>query len=79
MSQDALTAFRAQACARACASVRDQRASARRAPPATPTQAPAATDHNQSGFWTMMLGSMGVVYGDIGTSPLYALRARSTT
>ncbi len=27
-----------------------------------------------SGFWTLSLGSVGVVYGDIGTSPLYALR-----
>jgi KUP system potassium uptake protein len=27
-----------------------------------------------SRFWTLMLGSIGVVYGDIGTSPLYALR-----
>jgi KUP system potassium uptake protein len=26
------------------------------------------------GFWTLLLGSIGVVYGDIGTSPLYALR-----
>lgn len=26
------------------------------------------------GFWALMLGSIGVVYGDIGTSPLYALR-----
>jgi KUP system potassium uptake protein len=25
-------------------------------------------------FWALTLGSMGVVYGDIGTSPLYALR-----
>lgn len=25
-------------------------------------------------FWTLALGSIGVVYGDIGTSPLYALR-----
>src|SRR5436305_328615 len=25
-------------------------------------------------FWTLTLGSVGVVYGDIGTSPLYALR-----
>lgn len=25
-------------------------------------------------FWGMALGSIGVVYGDIGTSPLYALR-----
>ena len=27
-----------------------------------------------SGFWKLVLGSIGVVYGDIGTSPLYALR-----
>ena len=27
-----------------------------------------------SGFWTLTLGSIGVVYGDIGTSPLYAVR-----
>ncbi len=26
-------------------------------------------------FWTMALGSLGIVYGDIGTSPLYALKA----
>jgi len=26
------------------------------------------------GFWTLLLGSIGVVYGDIGTSPLYAFR-----
>jgi len=25
-------------------------------------------------FWTLALGSIGVVYGDIGTSPLYALK-----
>jgi KUP system potassium uptake protein len=27
-----------------------------------------------AGFWALALGSVGVVYGDIGTSPLYALR-----
>ena len=27
-----------------------------------------------TGFWPLTLGSIGVVYGDIGTSPLYALR-----
>jgi len=26
------------------------------------------------GFWALTLGSIGVVYGDIGTSPLYAMR-----
>ncbi len=28
----------------------------------------------KAGFWALTLGSLGVVYGDIGTSPLYALR-----
>ena len=27
-----------------------------------------------SSFWALTLGSVGVVYGDIGTSPLYAFR-----
>src|SRR5215470_4168513 len=31
--------------------------------------------HPKAGFWALMLGSIGVVYGDIGTSPLYALKA----
>ena len=29
---------------------------------------------NPSDFWKLVIGSVGVVYGDIGTSPLYALR-----
>jgi KUP system potassium uptake protein len=29
---------------------------------------------SHAGFWGLTLGSIGVVYGDIGTSPLYALR-----
>jgi KUP system potassium uptake protein len=31
-----------------------------------------ATAHARAkaGFWTLALGSIGVVYGDIGTSPL---------
>jgi len=33
---------------------------------------PAA--HGKTNFWTLTLGSVGVVYGDIGTSPLYAMR-----
>jgi KUP system potassium uptake protein len=28
----------------------------------------------KTSFWALTLGSIGVVYGDIGTSPLYALR-----
>ncbi|GGC61755.1 potassium transporter Kup [Chelatococcus reniformis] len=30
------------------------------------------------GFWTLVVGSAGVVYGDIGTSPLYAFREAVT-
>jgi KUP system potassium uptake protein len=39
---------------------------------------PAATSadgrHVPTSFWALTLGSVGVVYGDIGTSPLYAFR-----
>jgi KUP system potassium uptake protein len=31
-----------------------------------------------AGFWTLTVGSVGVVYGDIGTSPLYAFREAVT-
>jgi KUP system potassium uptake protein len=34
----------------------------------------AAQSHSSAGFWALTLGSVGVVYGDIGTSPLYAFR-----
>jgi len=43
----------------------------------TPTASPAAcSNHNapKSTFMALTVGSIGVVYGDIGTSPLYALR-----
>src|SRR6266705_5414852 len=33
-----------------------------------------AETRSPAGFWGLTLGSIGVVYGDIGTSPLYALR-----
>lgn len=33
-----------------------------------------AEPHSTTGFWALALGSVGVVYGDIGTSPLYAFR-----
>ena len=33
-----------------------------------------APSRSQRTFWALTLGSIGVVYGDIGTSPLYALR-----
>ncbi len=48
---------------------------------ATPKTASAAASsdsspvsQNKSSLWTLALGSVGVVYGDIGTSPLYAFR-----
>jgi KUP system potassium uptake protein len=48
------------------------------AAPTDPTSAqtpPAATPSGHHGaFWAMALGSAGVVFGDIGTSPLYAFR-----
>jgi KUP system potassium uptake protein len=31
--------------------------------------------HSTGNFWILALGSIGVVFGDIGTSPLYALHA----
>ena len=45
-----------------------------------PTEAGLSDDAAQPGspgrrrFWALTLGSIGVVYGDIGTSPLYAVR-----
>jgi len=34
---------------------------------------------SRSRLWALMIGSIGVVYGDIGTSPLYAFRVAVTT
>jgi KUP system potassium uptake protein len=39
---------------------------------------PATTGHSKTAFWSLTIGSIGVVYGDIGTSPLYALREAVT-
>ena len=44
-----------------------------------PTPSAAETHGDAShpkaeGFWALALGSVGVVFGDIGTSPLYAMR-----
>ncbi len=50
---------------------------------ATPSSAPSdlsqqssapSPDGKSARFWPLALGSIGVVYGDIGTSPLYAFR-----
>jgi KUP system potassium uptake protein len=35
---------------------------------------PDGSARPHASFWALTLGSVGVVYGDIGTSPLYALR-----
>jgi KUP system potassium uptake protein len=48
---------------------------AERDPPASEASAHHAPS---AGFWALTLGSIGVVYGDIGTSPLYALRESVT-
>jgi KUP system potassium uptake protein len=43
--------------------------------PDTPVLAALSEDSRQTArFSALMLGSIGVVYGDIGTSPLYAFR-----
>src|SRR5262245_48360677 len=39
-----------------------------------PVHAPVAGSHSIGSFWALTLGSVGVVFGDIGTSPLYAFR-----
>ncbi|OYX32035.1 MAG: potassium transporter Kup [Caulobacterales bacterium 32-69-10] len=54
--------------------------------PATPPSDPNAASNSEApradegraghgpGYWGLVLGSIGVVFGDIGTSPLYAMR-----
>ena len=42
--------------------------------PATAAAIGHVEAHSTAGFKALLLGSIGVVYGDIGTSPLYALR-----
>ena len=45
-----------------------------RTAPAAAHSATAPNSQDQPGLWPLALGSVGVVYGDIGTSPLYAFR-----
>src|SRR5687767_3531531 len=48
-----------------------------KSPETLPHQAATEPVHHRPGkssFWKLTLGSIGVVYGDIGTSPLYAFR-----
>ena len=41
---------------------------------ADPTEPVAHVSPGQPNLKILMLGALGVVYGDIGTSPIYALR-----
>jgi KUP system potassium uptake protein len=41
---------------------------------AQPSDLPTPGQHGHGGLWKLTLGSIGVVYGDIGTSPIYAMR-----
>ena len=41
---------------------------------AAPGEGTIPDTHPKASFWGLTLGSLGVVYGDIGTSPLYAFR-----
>src|SRR5271154_6072014 len=43
-------------------------------PPATLSGEGEGLAHSSGHFWVLALGSIGVVFGDIGTSPLYALQ-----
>jgi KUP system potassium uptake protein len=51
-------------------------------PDAPSSDAPAAAaphdDHGHGGLIALMIGAIGVVYGDIGTSPLYAFKEAIT-
>jgi KUP system potassium uptake protein len=38
------------------------------------TDSHATDSHHNQNFWSLTVGSIGVVYGDIGTSPLYAFK-----
>ncbi|MDB5591822.1 KUP/HAK/KT family potassium transporter, partial [Enterovirga sp.] len=44
-----------------------------------PSEFPVQEARRQTSTWTLTLGSVGVVYGDIGTSPLYAFREALAT
>jgi KUP system potassium uptake protein len=50
----------------------DQDADAQKA--SEDTSHPQNGHPRREGFWALALGSIGVVFGDIGTSPLYAMR-----
>src|SRR5262245_61952162 len=39
-----------------------------------PDPEPPSADHTHAGLYAMSIAALGVVFGDIGTSPLYAMR-----
>ena len=43
-------------------------------PHASEAEAVSSHGHGKEGFMALAIGSIGVVFGDIGTSPLYAMR-----
>lgn len=43
-------------------------------PSPSPNNPPHTHEPPKNGFWLLFVGCVGVVYGDIGTSPLYAFR-----
>ena len=50
---------------------------ATQSPTPAPAQSPAKADAPHGGhgpFWSLALGSIGVVFGDIGTSPIYSFK-----
>lgn len=53
-------------------SLQPKNAAGHEAAPSTPIHHSGI--ENNGSFWTLFLGCVGVVYGDIGTSPLYAFR-----
>src|SRR5262245_32342245 len=57
-----------------------QRGRSEKPPPMAQAAAAHGAEDGQTNkqFWALALGSIGVVYGDIGTSPLYALREAVT-
>ena len=44
------------------------------APKPRETDSVSVHGHGKEGFWALAIGSIGVVFGDIGTSPLYAMK-----
>ena len=45
------------------------------APSLAPVDGPPSSHRASSRFWALAVGSVGVVFGDIGTSPLYAFKS----